>query len=177
MNKQLIGSRSIIGPMLGGALARPVDSWPTIFMPGSIWDRFPYLLPNLFCTIVVTIGVVIGILFLEETHEEKKYRHDPGLKTGQWLLSKLTSCAEPKNSRGEKAADVAEVVSLLSEDEQPPGYQTTEGSPNLPSTPSPEPEDLLDLNETVSTPRSKPTASKAFTKQVILNIVSYGILA
>ncbi|RDL35819.1 MFS general substrate transporter [Venustampulla echinocandica] len=168
---------SIVGPMLGGALAKPVDSWPTVFVPGSIWDRFPYLLPNLFCTIVVTIGVVIGILFLEETHEEKKYRHDPGLEAGKWIISKLTSCAETKSSRGEKVTDVAEVLSLLSEDEQPPGYQTTEGSPNLPSTPSPEPEELLDLNESISTPRPKPTTSKAFTRQVILNIVGYGILA
>lgn len=162
--------------MLGGALARPVRSYPSIFVPGSIWDQFPYLLPNLVCTVVVSLGVVVGILFLEETHEEKKFRRDPGLETGKWILSKIARCGESKNSRCEKASDLDEVVSLLSEDE-PPGYRTNEGSPNLPSTPSPEPQEPLDLNDLHVTKTSKPAVTKAFTRQVVLNIVGYGILA
>ena len=155
--------------MLGGALARPVLSYPTVFVPGSIWERFPYLLPNLVCTVIVSCGVVVGILLLEETHEEKKFRRDPGLEAGKWILSKVTRCAESKTSRCEKTDDLEEVISLLSEDEQPPGYRTSEGSPNLPSTPSPEPQEPLDLN--------KSHVAKAFTRQVVLNIVGYGILA
>lgn len=166
---------SILGPMLGGALARPVRNYPSIFSPGTIWERFPYLLPNLVCTVIVTCGVVVGILFLEETHEEKKYRRDPGLETGKWILAKVICCAD-KAAKCEKVNDMDEVLSLLSEDEQPPGYRTTEGSPNLPSTPSPEPQEALDLND-IHPPRAKPAASKAFTRQVVLNIVGYGILA
>ena len=126
---------------------------------------------------IVSLGVVIGILFLEETHAEKKYRHDPGLATGKWILSKISKCAEAKTSRNEKIEDLDEVLSLLNENEQPPGYRTTEGSPTLPSTPSPESQESLDLNDMHKTPRSKPAATKAFTRQVILNIVGYGILA
>jgi hypothetical protein len=163
--------------MLGGALARPVLSYPTVFPPGSIWERFPYLLPNLVCTVIVSCGVVVGILFLEETHEEKKFRRDPGLEAGKWILSKFARCAESKTSRCEKASDLEEVISLLIEDEQPPGYRTNEGSPNFPSTPSPEPEEPLDLNNVHVAKTSKPVATKAFTRQVVLNIVSYGILA
>ncbi|TVY89988.1 putative membrane protein [Lachnellula willkommii] len=168
--------RSILGPMLGGALARPVLSYPSVFTPGSIWERFPYLLPNLVCTVIVSCGVVVGILFLEESHEEKKFRRDPGLEAGKWILSKFTRCAESKISRCEKASNLDEVVSLLSEDEQPPGYRTSEGSPNLPSTPLPEPREPLDLNSSHVLRKSKP-ATKAFTRQVVLNIVGYGILA
>lgn len=157
-------------------MARPVSGYPTIFIAGSIWDRFPYLLPNLVCTIIVFCGVVIGILFLEETHAEKKYRHDPGLAAGQWILSKFSRCASVKALRSEKVADLDEVSSLLSDD-QPPGYRTAEGSPNLPSTPSPEPQEPLNLNSSRILPRSKPAATKAFTRQVVLNIVGYGILA
>lgn len=125
--------------------------------------------------------MVVGILFLEETHAEKKYRHDPGLEAGKWILSKVTRCAESKASRCEKAADLDEVMSLLSDDEQPPGYRTTDGSPKLPSTPSLEPRESLDLNapapRVVVTRSTKPAATKAFTRQVVLNIVGYGILA
>jgi hypothetical protein len=176
LNLVLIFPRSILGPTLGGALARPVLSYPTLFAAGSIWERFPYLLPNVVCTVIVFCGVAIGILFLEETHEVKKHRHDPGLEMGKWILS-VARCAESKNSRSEKVADLDETVSLLSDDDQPPGYHTSAGSPNLPSTPSPEPRETLDLNDLRIAPRSKPAATKAFTREVVLNIVGYGILA
>ena len=158
-------------------MAKPVHNYPSIFAAGSVWERFPYLLPNLVCTVIVSCGVAIGILFLEETHAEKKYRRDPGLEAGKWLLSKVSRCAESKSSRCEKTRDLDEVMSLLSDDEQPPGYQTSEGSPHLPSTPSPEPQESLDLNDSHIVSRSKPAATKAFTRQVVLNIVGYGILA
>ena len=169
--------RSILGPTLGGALARPVLNYPAFFKVGTIWDSFPYLLPNLVCTVIVSLGVVVGILFLEETHAEKKYRHDPGLAAGRWILSKFSPFTEAKPLRNEKIAELDEILSLLKEDEQPPRYHSSESSPNLPSTPLPEPQDLLDLNDQRNTIRSKPAASKAFTRQVVLNIVGYGILA
>jgi hypothetical protein len=154
-------------------LARPVLSYPDLFHAGSIWDRFPYLLPNVVCTVIVTCGVGIGILFLEETHEEKKHRRDPGLEAGKWILSKVTRCAESK-SASEKEVDLDEVLSLLSDDDQPPGYRTNETS-RIPSTPSTDSQEALDLND--SRIAARPAAAKAFTKQVVLNIVGYGILA
>jgi hypothetical protein len=130
-------------------------------------------LPNLVCTMIVTCGVGIGILFLEETHEEKKHRRDPGLEAGKWILSKVTRCAESK-SASEKEVDLDEVLSLLSDDDQPTGYRTNETS-RIPSTPSTDSQEALDLND--SRIAAKPAAAKAFTKQVVLNIVGYGILA
>ncbi|CAG8961959.1 hypothetical protein HYFRA_00013739 [Hymenoscyphus fraxineus] len=167
---------SILGPMLGGALANPVKNYPSIFPDGSIWSNYPYLLPNLVCTIIVTFGVVIGILFLEETHQEKKHRRDPGLEAGRWIIRKVTGGGSRISSR-EKVMDFQEAVALLHEDEQPPGYRTNEGSPLLPSTPSPEPNEELDLNDTTTIYKPKPAVSKAFTRQVVLNIIGYGILA
>lgn len=163
--------------MLGGALAKPVQSYPTLFQAGSIWETYPYLLPNLVCTAIVSLGVLIGILFLEETHAEKKYRHDLGLEAGKWIVGGISRCTESKASKNEKVVDLDEVVSLLSEDDQPPGYRTTEASPSLPFAPSEEPQDSLTLNDAHIGLRSRHTATKAFTRQVILNIVGYGILA
>ena len=127
---------------------------------------------------IVACGVVIGMLFLEETHEEKKHRRDPGLEAGKWILSKFSRCTESKHSRCEKDAGLDELISLLGEDDQPPGYRTSESSPKIHSTPSPEPQESFDLNDhdNVVT-RCKPAATKAFTRQVVLNIIGYGILA
>jgi hypothetical protein len=168
--------RSILGPTLGGALARPVLGYPYLFAQGTIWERFPYLLPNLVCTVIVSCGVVIGTLFLEETHATKKHRYDPGLEAGKWILSKFTPCANLRPLRSEKMAHLDEVLPLLG-NELPPRYHTTAGSPNLPPTPSPESQEALHLNASHITPRSKPAATKVFTRQVVLNIVGYGVLA
>ncbi|KAL7627544.1 hypothetical protein AAE478_001737 [Parahypoxylon ruwenzoriense] len=172
---------SIIGPMIGGALARPCVSYPSLFPAGSIWDKYPYLLPNLFSALIVLIGVINGILFLEETHAEKKSKPDRGLKLGNWILSGLPSfrkCAEPRDEKS-KFAEVEEQP-LLDHDEQLPGYRTNENSPeNSPrlrsaSIPSVS-WDSLDLED--GREDSNLGISRIFTRPVILNIVSFGILA
>lgn len=79
---------TIIGATLGGVLARPAISLPTWFQ-GTIFDTYPYLLPNLVCAAVVVFGLTVGILFLEETHEDRKYDPDRGLEAGRWLIAKM----------------------------------------------------------------------------------------
>ncbi|KAI1450247.1 MFS general substrate transporter [Annulohypoxylon stygium] len=172
---------SIIGPMIGGALARPCISYPSLFQPGTIWDRYPYLLPNLFSAFIVFIGVVNGILFLEETHAEKKLKPDRGLALGNWILSCLPvfrKCAEPRDEKSKMAE--MEAQPLLDHDEQLPGYQTNENSPeNSPrirsaSVPSIS-WDSLELESGHA--ELNLGMSRIFTRPVVLNIISFGILA
>ncbi|KAH9908779.1 MFS general substrate transporter [Xylariomycetidae sp. FL2044] len=173
---------SIVGPMIGGALARPCLSYPELFPPGTIWDRYPYLLPNLFSAFVVLIGVVNGVLFLEETHAEKKLRPDRGLQLGRWLLSWLPAfrkCGEPRDEKT-KLGEMDEEQPLLDHDEQLPGYRTNENSPE--SSPrmrsasvTSVSQDPLDLEQ--ARVRANNGVSKIFTRPVILNIISFGILA
>ena len=73
--------------MIGGALARPCISYPDLFPRGTIWDRYPYLLPNLFSAATVFVGLVVGLLFLEETHAEKKLQRDRGRELGNRITS------------------------------------------------------------------------------------------
>ena len=167
--------RSILGPALGGALAQPCDSYPNLFARGTLFDRFPFLLPNLVCAMILAFGVLIGVLFLEETHELKKNRPDMGLEYGKWILSHFS-----KNSSVnflDKAGDAnIEESRPLVEDELPPGYRTTEGSPRDPSSRAQSPGLKTGLKNKV--PIKKPPGTQhAFTKQVVLNIVGYGILA
>ncbi|KAK4994789.1 hypothetical protein LTR66_005250 [Elasticomyces elasticus] len=171
---------SIIGSSLGGTLADPVRNYPAFFRPGTILERFPYLLPNIVCAAVVLVGMIIGFLFLEETHEEKKGRRDVGLEIGKWILGRF-SRGRPEERRSTKSDYFEETMQLL--DDQPPGYRTTESSPQLqPTVPSvSEPEhDKLALSAASGaqpTAKRQRAAQSAFTKQVMLNILGYGILA
>ncbi|EGY13984.1 uncharacterized protein VDAG_00666 [Verticillium dahliae VdLs.17] len=163
---------SIIGPMIGGALARPCISYPNVFLPGTIWERYPYLLPNLFSAAAVCCGVIIGLLFLEETHPERKHRRDAGVELGKRFTSWMSS------NNCQLTARKAEKQALL-EEEQLPGYRTSENSPQLSTTSAPELNDSLDLNASScgASDAGSEMKSKIFTKAVVLNIISYGILA
>ncbi|KLO95989.1 tetracycline resistance protein TCR1 [Fusarium fujikuroi] len=175
---------SIVGPMIGGALARPCISYPEIFARGTIWDRYPYLLPNLFSAATVFFGVIIGLLFLDETHAEKKSQRDRGREIGDYLASWFGGVASC-NGRGrspEKQAllDGKQNVQYLStsvrpgsahSDEALPAYRSQENSPRL----APQP-DTQSLNAAPLEPIVV-RKSKTFTKPVIMNIISYGILA
>ncbi|KAI9847604.1 MAG: hypothetical protein M1837_002178 [Sclerophora amabilis] len=170
---------SILGPALGGALAEPCASYPSMFPRDTIFDRFPYLLPNLVCAAVVMCGVTIGILYLEETHEERKHRRDVGLEIGRWIWTQLRR-QRPDCHNHSKAGDanLEDSQPLFAEEEQPPGYCTTEGSPQLRCSKmmGPDTQELPDLEDIIA-PEKPPPVVRAFTKQVVLNIIGYGILA
>ncbi|KAK8159805.1 major facilitator superfamily transporter [Phyllosticta citrichinensis] len=164
---------SIIGSGLGGTLAEPVKGYPSVFSPGSLFDKFPYLLPNLFCTAIVCFSLIIGILFLEETHEDKKDRKDYGAACGRWLLRKLRGHEDDEVVLAAKAGYIEQTCYLLadeSDDEQPPGYQSTERSPRLASA-------------TAAAIRTPPRSVNVKTSrfgvdpQIVLNIVGLGVLA
>ncbi|KIL92325.1 hypothetical protein FAVG1_04734 [Fusarium avenaceum] len=85
----------IIGPLLTGFMADPVHSLPSIFGPGSFfggadgvrWLRdFPYALPNLFCSVILTTAFFLIILGLDETHPQLRHSPDPGRRLGKLLL-------------------------------------------------------------------------------------------
>ncbi|KAL1848703.1 hypothetical protein VTK73DRAFT_10087 [Phialemonium thermophilum] len=65
---------TIIGPAIGGTLADPHESFPDLFPRGSLFDRFPYLLPNLFCAGLLLISILLGYFLLEETHPDMQPR-------------------------------------------------------------------------------------------------------
>lgn len=177
---------SIAGPIIGGNLAKPCEMMPSLFPAGGLFDRYPYLLPNLVSAATCVFGVVVGILFLEETHADKKDRHDPGLALGKCISSRLHWARRRGNQDG--AATVSETSSLLGhldddDIDSPPSYRTNENSPLLTSTPAAdvEAQPLLDAEDVGNRLRTaeKPrlSAGQAFTKPVVMNIISYGILA
>lgn len=65
---------TIIGPCIGGTFADPHESWPDAFPRGSLFERFPYLLPNLLCALLLLVSIVLGFLLLDETHPDMQPR-------------------------------------------------------------------------------------------------------
>lgn len=58
---------TIVGPCIGGTFADPHQTWPQAFPRGSLFDKFPYLLPNLLCAVLLFISIILGYFLLEET--------------------------------------------------------------------------------------------------------------
>lgn len=148
--------------------------WPAFH--GTIFEQYPYLLPNLFCTAVVLFGLTVGILFLEETHEDRKDDYDCGREASKWLLRKVWS-RDACPTFNDKDGTVDELRSMLEDHDQDAQlYHSTSSSPTLCSTRtsiSEPPKFILDQKQIQRTP----TTREAFTNQICLNIVCYGILA
>lgn len=165
---------TIVGAALGGMLASPAAAFPSVFA-GTIFETFPYLLPNLVCTVVVIFGLTVGILFLEETHEDKKFERDRGREIGQWILSKLWG-GEIYEPLTDKDGSLDEMQSML-DGPGSPAYRSTStsSSPTLCSSRASiaEPPPFSLEKE----PKPSIKVREAFTKQVCLNIVGYGFLA
>ena len=140
---------------------------------GTIFDTYPYLLPNLVCTSIVICGLAVGILFLEETHEDRKYDHDQGRAVGRWLLTKLRCGQEAPSSY----ARLSDKDALLDETDAMLPNPYTSASPTLCSTRSSMSDPPPFALEKQTTTTAAPTLRDAFSKQVCLNIVCYGILA
>ncbi|KAJ5259391.1 hypothetical protein N7478_012372 [Penicillium angulare] len=158
---------SIIGPAMGGALAQPCDNYPGLFQRNTLFDRFPFLLPNLVCITVLICGIVVGFLFLEETHPEKKYRRDCGRELGHWLVSQ---CWRSRVQLPDDSDASVEESKYFVYGDVPPEYESAESSPCL--------RPVRDVGSTEHDLEGQKAAPpKAFTRQVIFTIVAYGILA
>ncbi|RMZ88598.1 hypothetical protein DV736_g4179, partial [Chaetothyriales sp. CBS 134916] len=163
---------SIIGPAMGGALAMPCESYPWLFPKGTLFDEYPFLLPNLVCVVILAFGICTGLLFLEETHPQKKHRRDIGLETSKFILSKITGkAASPTNTDKAPRYGFGEFDPLTVD--PPPGYQSAENSPRLSSTTAAS--IAIDIECLDSAPNRG--LSACFNRQVILVIVGYAILA
>ncbi|KAJ6782342.1 hypothetical protein PWT90_05827 [Aphanocladium album] len=175
---------SIVGPMIGGALARPCISYPELFAKGTIWDRYPYLLPNLFSACTVAFGVIVGLLFLDETHAKKKLQRDRCREVGDRIAAFFSRAGSCKGRAPEKQSLLhdsspsgyssisSRTPSLLSEDDEPlPSYKSQESSPKL------GPSKVSAASAITRVQSERQPKMRIFTRPVIMNIMSYGILA
>lgn len=136
-------------------------------------DRFPYLLPNLVAAGFVVVGLIIGILFLEETHEEAKKRRDPGYELGRWLAAKISALLSGyKGKRKDGTTDATERTPILYESVGNPYTRAvTHDSASAKILGSTEQASIFGA-DSLSIP-----VQKTFNHQVIVQIIAYGIIA
>lgn len=94
---------TIIGPCIGGTFADPHQNWPNAFPQGSLFDRYPYLLPNLICAALLFVSIILGYFLLEESHPDMVPRV---LLPGDAFLSEDTPLRETSDAIKRPAVDV-----------------------------------------------------------------------
>lgn len=172
---------------MGGAFAFPCSNrlLSGIFQAGSIWDKYPVLLPNLVSAAVVFVGLFVGILFLDETHAAKRQQRDRGRELGDRLAAMFRNARSCHGRAPEKQSllqsntlahynttETSRVDIFADADEPLPVYRSQENSPKLVAQRQP-----VSRVEIPSAPVAQAGETKVFTKPVILNIICYGILA
>jgi MFS family permease len=65
---------TIIGPSIGGYFSEPAQTFPSYFSETGLFAKFPYLLPNLICSSLLVVSIVMAYFLLEETHPDKQPR-------------------------------------------------------------------------------------------------------
>ncbi|KAL4953087.1 major facilitator superfamily domain-containing protein [Aspergillus filifer] len=68
---------TIIGPAIGGLLAKPADSYPSYFSHDGLFGKYPYLLPNVVCSMLLLGSIIFAWLFLQETHPDMQRSGGP----------------------------------------------------------------------------------------------------
>ena len=88
----------IIGPVMGGILADPAGSYPSLFGRDSVFGGqagvrwmfyWPYLTPNLMSAVVVSLSLLTIFFGLDETLSDVKDQPDRGRALGQRLWNSI----------------------------------------------------------------------------------------
>ncbi|KAM0720359.1 hypothetical protein Q7P37_004495 [Cladosporium fusiforme] len=154
---------SIFGPSIGGALANPLDVKPGEKIEGgSLFERYPYALPNIVSAVFFAIGITTGLLYLEETLETKRGHRDFGLILGRKLNKFTLQCVTKVKS-----------ALRLQNGAQKPGHNETEplikpnagdeehAVPHAPAKNQPPP----------------PSWREVLNRQAVINLITYTLLA
>lgn len=154
---------SIFGPALGGALADPVKTYPTLFGRSKLFKTYPYALPNLVTAALLTISVSVGWLLIEETLSSRKDEADAGRQIAAWVHRKC--CGPGRRARGHYRL---------------PSGATDELEEALMSNVRPSTSGSDAITAFAMAPPARKSAvplKQLFTPQVTLNIITYSLLS
>ncbi|KAI8461182.1 major facilitator superfamily domain-containing protein, partial [Phakopsora pachyrhizi] len=80
---------SIVGPVLGGCLAKPADQYPNIFGQNKFLIEYPYFLPCFVGGSLNFIAIIIGVFFMEEVNPKSLSSQDPNTNYGTMSPTEL----------------------------------------------------------------------------------------
>lgn len=157
---------SVIGPAFGGALSNPYKrgSKDDASVDGRLLWKYPYALPNIVGSGFFLVGIITGILFLDETLASRKHKRDYGRLLGLDLELSIKRRIKAlkdffRRLRGEEAEPLLPADYRLPNDTNTTITATDLKPGDPPSKPKP------------------PTYTEVLTPQTILNLLVYTILA
>ncbi|TVY23883.1 putative membrane protein [Lachnellula hyalina] len=155
---------SIFGPSFGGFFAKPAENFPGIFGNSKFLIKFPFLLPNIVASALFTVGISTGVLFLRETLETKRHKTDYGREVGARLVSafRTTFRLNRKHKKFGRHSNVNEEQSLLRPTSSA-GDEQYDGNFSSKSVSKP--------------PQPAPALREVFTRQSVINLIAYTLLA
>ncbi|KAI1131845.1 MFS general substrate transporter [Nemania abortiva] len=151
---------SVFGPAFGGLFAKPTQQLPGLFGDSYFFKKFPFALPNLMAAVVFLISVTTAALFLKETLQSKRHSRDWGLVLGQRIKEAFKDhpLRRQQKLRRYSLQDAEASAPLLQADATSKSTIITRKGTRIenPVTPS---------------------MSAVFTRQTVINLVSYTFLA
>ncbi|KAM7205997.1 protein zinc induced facilitator-LIKE 1 [Rhypophila sp. PSN 637] len=183
----------LVGPVLGGLLADPATNYPSIFPANSVWMAYPYLLPNLVVALSQMSSFLLAFFLLEETHPQlSPGPPDIGLRLGRSIAALLCG-KRPRpgstntDSYGYDALDgehQSQDIGAPTEPGQNSGsdielqpVQRDATGEDMKDTESTTSKDEINEREGMRSDSSINETSKAFTPQIMLQILSVSLLA
>lgn len=150
---------TIIGPTVGGLLANPSVSLPSLFSASGLFATFPYLLPNLVCAILLLMSILAGVFLLVETHPDiRPWSTQDGLDhtTAETPLMATTGATADSGRELRADSDSYGTFNAVKIQEEKRWRLNADGS-------------------STGTSISKSSGPSLFTKRVLLVVVALGI--
>jgi MFS family permease len=158
---------SVLGPAFGGALSNPYKRKPSDTSNGPLLWKFPYALPNIVGSCFFLVGIVTGILFLDETLASKRHQRDHGRLIGIKLELTLKHRLKSLKDFLRRLRRSEETEPLLSSHH--PSYFENATATNTTA--------VTAANSTKPSPSKAPTWRSVLTRQTLLNLLVYTLLA
>lgn len=109
---------AIVGPILGGVLARPAVQYPGVFSSTGTWAYFPFLLPCLASAAITAVSLILAFLYLQETVKLRSYDEDEG--RSEEMMPSVPSPSDNAVIGLEVQASVSLQLSVGDQDEKSP---------------------------------------------------------
>ncbi|PSR97619.1 major facilitator superfamily domain-containing protein [Coniella lustricola] len=177
----------IVGPILGGLLADPAKTYPSLFGESELLRRFPYALPNLVSALFLVTAALSAWLRLEETLDARADRRDYGIELGRRIsaaLSRWFSRGSPESVEYQPLTGSEEDGDTSLELEQSPIAPATSAQSSIPqqqqqqqhspSSPSPTPTPPLGKRRPRYTQRL--AFRRIFTRNVCVTVLTHSLL-
>lgn len=173
---------SVFGPSFGGFFAQPAQQYPGLFGGSWLFNKYPFLLPNLMACVFFFISVVVATLFLRETLETKRHDRDWGLVLGEKIsrpfqrgnkarrhghhLRRQQQHQQQQNTHRASFADAEATAPLLPKSGATVVVQQQHSSSSKGSS-----------NNNPRQASTTPRMSEIFTRNVVVNLVAYTFMA